>query len=166
MSGAAKADGRRAPSATIVALASLGVLGACSRVPETFPGPPLIELGSTAGAFNPIGEGAGIAIVRGIQGGYHVWGAVRATNVDPREVRLRYTLRLDDGTPAVAVRDDYGDLEGTDDGLTPGFRVGTVVFVADPAVVRARACRLSVDLVDMEGRTGSDAHRVFPVDAP
>ena len=153
----------------MTAIFALGVLAtqpACSPVPESYPAPPLVELGSTSGNFSPIGDGAGIAIIHGIQGGYHVWGAVRATNVDPREVRLRYTLRLDDATPALAVRDDYGDLEGTDDGLTPGFRVGAVVFVADPAVIRSRACRLSVELTDRAGRTGSDAHRVFPVDAP
>ena len=137
----------------------------CSSVPDSYPGPPIVELGSTAGEFRPLSDGAAVAIVHGSQGGYHVWGAVRAQNVDPREVRIHYTLRLDDGTPPISERDDVGDLEGTDDGLTPGFRVGTVVFVPDPTVVRSRACRLNVELTDMEGRTGSDSHRVFPVDA-
>lgn len=147
--------------APALALALLG----CHPVPDSFPEPPRVELGSTADVFRPLSDGDAVQIVHGIQGGYHVWGAVRATFVDPREVRLRYTLRLDDGT-LVTVREDAGDLEGTDDGLTPGQRLGTAVFLPDPATIRGRRCRLSLELTDQRGRTGEDAHDVMAVDAP
>src|SRR5690349_15288111 len=96
---------RRAMSRWVGLVPMLVAGSACTSVPESYPGLPVVELGSSADSFRPLSDGSSVGIVHGIQGGYHVWGAVRALHLDPRAVRLRYTLRLDDGTPPVSVRD-------------------------------------------------------------
>jgi len=143
---------------------ALGAAGCEPTIPANYPAPPAVEVGSTAGNFAPLVDGAMVTINHGFQGGYHVWGAVRAVDLDPRQLRARFSLGLDDGSPPLAVRDDVFDLDGTGDGLTPGTHVGTTVFLPDPALVRGLACRLSVALTDREGRSGSDSHRVVPAD--
>jgi hypothetical protein len=148
-------------------LASLLVAGAgCPNIPSSYPAAPRVELGSTPGDFTPLVDGNAVQIVHGIQGGFHIWGAVRAQYVDPRSLQMHFTIALDDGTPPIATRDDAGDLDGTSDGLTPGTHVATTVFLTDPTVVRGRATRFTVTVTDQEGRTGSDSHRVFPTGNP
>ena len=57
-----------------------------------YPGPSEIVLGHGYERFTAIGDGDELPIVMGIQGGYHVWGEVRARFVDPRQLRLEFTL--------------------------------------------------------------------------
>ena len=134
---------------------------ACAGCGASFAGPPEVELGTGGDRFVAIHDGDTVAIVHGIQGGYHVWGAVRARYLDPRALRLRFTLALDDASAPLSVREDVGDLDGGD-GSDPGTHAGTTVFLPDPAVARDHACRFTVEVTDADGRTAGDSRRIVP----
>ncbi len=91
----------------------------------------------------------------GLQGGYHVWGAVRAENVAPQNLRLTFSLYLADAAQPVTVRRDTVDL-------TYGQHLGSAVFLPDASAVRGRPCRLHLDLTDEDGRAASDERRITP----
>jgi hypothetical protein len=119
-------------------------------------GPPGVEIGTGSDHFVALADGDTVPIIHGIQGGYHVWGAVRARGVDPSGLRLRFTVWLTDGTDPVTTRTDRVDLDGS------GVHAGTAVFLPDPTVVRDHDCRLRVDITDVDGRTAGDERVVRP----
>lgn len=158
-----RGPGGLALAAVLSALAA-GCGGPTRCAPATYSGGPTVELGSTDGPFVGLRDGQPVTVVHGIQGGFHVWGAVRTRFLDPSAMVAHFTLGLDDGSAPVTARDDVFDLDGGCDGTQPGTHVATAVFLPDPAALRGRSCRFSVTVTDLEGRSASDARRVVPVD--
>ena len=101
-------------------------------------------------------------IVRGIQGGYHVWGAARARYVDPRELRLAFTLTIDGAVDPASIRYDHVDLEGTRDGLSFGEHRGSAIFLPLVEEVRGKPCSLRLEVTDRAARTVVVSRRVRP----
>jgi hypothetical protein len=137
----------------VPALATLLLLG-CG-------GAPAVDVGTGADRFLPLHDGDVVPIIHGPQGGYHVWGAAHATNVEKLDVRLRFSISLDggDSTP-VTVRTDTVDLTGPD--AKGGDVAGTAVFLPDPTVVQGKPCWLILDLVDRLGQKASARHLTTP----
>jgi hypothetical protein len=121
----------------------------------SFPGPPAADVGTGVDQFVVLHDGDTVPIIMGLQGGYHVWGSVRASNVAPDNLRLRFSLYLADQTTPLTIRTDTVDLTG-------GEHLGSAVFLPDPSVVRGQLCRLHLDVTDENGRTASAEHRVTP----
>lgn len=118
-------------------------------------GPPSAEVGTGAGQFEPLTDGEQVPIIHGLQGGYHVWGAVRAHNLDGHALRLSFTLTPTAATAPYTSRNDVVDL-------TDGEHAGTAVFLADPNAVRGQPCRLHLDATDTHGRTASSERTITP----
>lgn len=73
----------------LAALALCTLAGGCQKT--AWPGPPQAILGGGVLRFLPWGDCARVPIIHGVQGGYHVWGGVRARYVSP-QVQLRFTI--------------------------------------------------------------------------
>ncbi len=133
-------------------LAWLLFLGGCSA---GFAGPPTADVGGGVDQFITLHDGDSVPIIHGLQGGYHVWGSVRAANVDPSGLALRFTLYIEEASDPYTIRNDTVDLSG-------GEHLGTAVFLPNPDDVRGRSCRFHLDVTDAHGRTASAEHRVIP----
>ncbi len=142
------------------ALALLLVVG-CG--PVQYPGPAEATLGTGYTAFVPIADGDSVPIVMGLQGGYHVWGSVRARWLDPSQVHLHFTItRTSDGARQ-AERDDNIALDGGGDGLDWGQHLGSAVIFTDVAQARGQPCRFHLDLSDRNGRTAVVERSITPM---
>ncbi len=70
-----------------VALTSFLLLSACVE------GTPGITVGTGAENYAPLSDGDEVHIARGLQGGTHIWGAVRASRgLDPIQIELKYSV--------------------------------------------------------------------------
>src|SRR5262249_37321423 len=70
---------------------SLAFAGCGDDAPE-YPGPAQALLGGGVYEFLHEPSCSRVSIIHGIQGGYHVWGSVRARYIDFTGVQVRFTL--------------------------------------------------------------------------
>jgi hypothetical protein len=124
---------------------------------------PSCELGTGASSFIAVHDGDRVPIIFGPQGGYHVWGSVRAKGLSSKRVVLRYRLTAASGVmldPVSVVVDLAPAPDGGDAGLSQS--VGTRVFVQDPAAIRETTVAMSVTATDPEGRTCESSRSIVP----
>ncbi|MSP59975.1 MAG: hypothetical protein EXR72_06475 [Myxococcales bacterium] len=144
-------------------VALIGLLAACGPAPHTYPGPPEVTLGTGVTTFVPVGEGADVPIIMGIQGGYHIWGSVRARYMEPQQIHLLFTLTFPGGEKPFSIRHDTVDLTGTRDGLDPGEHIGSAVFLPDVVSVRGQPCLWRLEVTDTEKRTAKVERMIHPL---
>jgi len=129
-------------------------------------GPAECVLGTGQLAFVTIQNTDVIPIIHGPQGGYHIWGAVRAKNIDPAGLRLTFTLALaSTGTVVNTVRIIRSLTPvAVSAASPPGWSesVGSYVYVPDPRVIDGQSVRMSVDAVDAAGHTAHDERLITP----
>lgn len=155
-----------------LALSLAGALGCSSTEDIRAPsdeGPPVVVIGTGVSEFLPIVDGDAVPIVRGIQGGYHIWGAVRAQHLIPDQVRLHYSLILLATNETVNTVDRVerlsaaNALEGADsDGADWWQSTGSFVFVPMPAAIDQQPVRLQVDATDTADHYASDSRVIIP----
>lgn len=138
--------GYGSPMRHIIAL-SVALLGAVA-CDDTQPPPPWIELGSSVSPtrFAPLDDGAEVPITYGLQGGYHIWGALRGDHFDPDPVRMQFALYLDDQQIGGS---DYSDhlIRPEPDG--PYEYGGVTVFIYDnfpPERIEGQTVRMTLTL--------------------
>lgn len=155
----------------IRATCALVCFAACSAAPVANDGgndagPPQAEIGTGDTAFEPLVDGQTVDLHMGCQGGYHVWGSVRARNLDPRSPVLDFTMtRVLDGGPTdvlyapIHVRSTLTQEGTTDwyDGYAYTLRVASPDLVLDEDVV------VGVTVTDRTGLQASDMRRVHVV---
>lgn len=145
----------------------LGILAACD-IPNLDVDPAVV-LGTGDTEFSLYEDGAvtDVEIIFGIQGGQHIWGAVRAIGVDWREVTLSFTL--DDGvgahvtTPSTTISRMEGcdqEVPGCAEGM--GEVVGLTVVLDDPYAASDQTLTLTVTATDEAGRTAADEALIVP----
>jgi hypothetical protein len=136
----------------------------CHPIPDHYPGPPELTLGTGTQNFTPLSDGDAVPINMGSQGGHHVWGALQALYLDPRSPAIHFKLTLASDGTLLAEFNEQDDLDGTDDGLTWGQYLGAVVFfVVDYRDAQGKMCNLHLDVTDMEGRTASAEKMIVPM---
>ena len=124
---------------------------------------PSCELGTGASSFIAVHDGDRVPIIFGPQGGYHIWGSVRAKGLSSKQVVLRYRLTSASGVmldPVSVVVELAPPPEGGDAGVAQS--VGTRVFVQDPAAIRETMVAMSVTATDPEGRTCESSRTIVP----
>ena len=128
-------------------------------------GPPAVRIGGA----NEEGEGfidwnAGEAfapMIRGIQGGQHIWVSVRARNVSHKKLRMAITATLiDSGKIVIPGRVEYTSTLSTTDGWL--FYEGAQSFVKCPCQVQGRKLRVRLEVVDLYGRTATHEATITP----
>ncbi|MCB9548815.1 MAG: hypothetical protein H6706_23670 [Myxococcales bacterium] len=72
-------------------------------------GEPMLQIGTGARRFEPLEEGQEVPIIKGNQGGYHVWGGFLASGFPLEgDIRVQFDLLLDEEVIASA---DYTEFE-------------------------------------------------------
>jgi hypothetical protein len=110
-----------------------------------------------------LGPGAEAAMVRGPQGGQHIWVSVRAQGLWPSKMRVDVTMTLLDS--GVTVKPGTVPLLLT---LKPGAdgwveAIGMTAYVKCPCQVVGRPVRIDVALIDLYGLTGAGQATVTPL---
>ena len=156
----------------LAALLAVPLAAGCSDEPS---GDPDADAGSSDGDDTPIvliggasemGEGfidwsdgkATAPMIRGIQGGQHIWVSVRARNVSHKKLRMAITAVLEDsGKTVIPGRVEYTSTVGMKDGWL--FYEGAQSFVKCPCQVVGRRLRIELEVIDLYGRTAK--HEAF-----
>ena len=152
---------------------ALIVLGGCpGRDAEDTDCPALdttVELGTGADSFVPLHDGDLLPFERGPQGGYHVYGSLRATGVDVGDPNYPFELTNphiwfnveQDGVEIALLVDQPRALEPLDEEGHVGVLGELVIFnVADPTTLNGTTARLTGKLTDRCGRGGEDRREV------
>jgi hypothetical protein len=135
--------------------------------PDCDLGPSALELGTGEDAFVPLSAGDPLPFVLGPQGGYHVYGSLRATGVatgdpddpfGPQSPLVTFVVTVD-GAEVAAVREQPRPLvEGPGGATTVGQLV--VFSAVDPTAFDGAAATFSAELSDACGTTLTDERAV------
>lgn len=122
-----------------------------------------VELGTGARRYEPLAAGEEVPIIRGPQGGFHVWGGFRGDGFADCEVRIRFELSIDGVPYAAADYTEFGLPRG-DDGAFD-YAAVAVVYEQNGDVEatsgRTMTLRLAVEADD--GQVLTDSVDVVPV---
>jgi hypothetical protein len=122
-----------------------------------------LELGTGEWRYEPISDGDDVDLIRGAQGGVHVWLSVHATGFDPDRVTMEIVTEKLDGslapeTSVVDVRLDPAAEEGA-----PMYELlGWPAVLAAPGCVVDSELLVTVTLTDADGTTATDQHVIVP----
>jgi hypothetical protein len=124
---------------------------------------PFVTIGTGTSRYETLSAGESMDIIQGPQGGYHVWGALRAGGIDPHGVTLNFGLYLGEKLVAEAHYED--DLVPTQMPEAPYeyTRVAVILIENDPGAVTDRPARLTVELVPADGPPLTDEVEVRPL---
>ncbi len=146
----------------LVALLALG--GCC--MPDLDVDPSVV-LGSGEVEFVTLGEaGQEVDLVNGVQGGWHVWGSVRVTGMDWRDLLLEFTVAEPGGSLLSEPSRTQAELsccEGDEECEGLGEIVGFPVLVDEPALAAGRNLTLRVVATDPDGLTATASRTVTPI---
>lgn len=119
------------------------------------PAEPDVIVGTGITAFVAPSPGDVFMLTQGVQGGFHIWGGVSASGVDPRGVELEFTATNGAGDVVASVfwLTDLAPVGGR-------FQASGVTVFVDPTVivdaVNDEPWRLCVALTDAAGAEASD----------
>ena len=134
-------------------------------------GPPTIVLGTGFFEFEPLKDNGSVSIVRGPQGGYHIWISVRGRYIAPESLKLCLTLDLaDTGEQLEKVTtvvdlilpdgsQEAGGAGSSHDGW--GESLGNRLFVPSPEQIDGKLVRINVEAMGRDGRVAHDSKVVI-----
>ena len=124
-------------------------------------GPPRIEVGTGFRDFEPVEPGQSVAIVRGIQGGIHVWGGFRGAGFEPTGLEMTFRL-IDEAGEQVGGAQYIDDVfEGPSGDLE--YSAVAVIFDSDePDPYSGRPMTLTLEIAASDGTMLSDAVELVP----
>ncbi|MFW6050062.1 MAG: hypothetical protein ACODAU_02740 [Myxococcota bacterium] len=121
-----------------------------------------LEVGGGEWQFEPLEDGQEVELVRGGQGGYHVWVSLRAGGVDPDNVRMSITTEI-----LSLAGSESGSTLDRDLGSAP--EPGTYHYIGWPAVLPEPGCadgeevEVRVTITDRHGTQVGDRRTVVPL---
>ena len=134
------------------------VSGGVTPAPE-----PYLELGTGFRRFEPVMNGQEVPIIEGIQGGYHVWGALRGRGFTATDISLLFELSLDGEVIASADYFEYElPVDRSGDYVYPGV---SVIYFENERVgpSSGREMTLLLTLSTSDGETLTDQVTLRPV---
>ena len=139
---------RRWLAIALLASAPLTSLGGCAEAPTE---EAAIEVGTGSWRFELIEDGQEVALVRGAQGGWHLWISVRVRGIEGDAPPLRLSLQpADESAPAyetdVQLRLDPPDADGWRE------LVGYTGILPEPSCVVGELLRVRVSTPMEDGR--------------
>lgn len=133
-------------------------------------GEPALDIGSAASAgttFSPIEADHAVELVRGPQGGFHIWLQLRARNLCPEHLTIQRSTAWSDGTEITEASESLSLIEASDPALAElGWRE---LPAARPAIlcpasrnVTGVPILLKVAVVDSADRSAAAESIVVP----
>ena len=121
-----------------------------------------LEIGTGFNRFEPLTAEQEVPIIAGIQGGFHIWGALRGQGFDASEVRILFELEQDGAVVGAA---DYVDfIPLGEDGVTYEYPAVAVVFdEPNPNLYDRNPTVMRVQLTDAQGQVLTDEIALDPV---
>ncbi|MCB9526518.1 MAG: hypothetical protein H6702_24520 [Myxococcales bacterium] len=137
-------------------------LWACDDAPSSDPLD--VAVGSGRDDYTPVTDPATrLRITQGIQGGYHIYGAVRVADMDPQDATVELALwQGDTQVGGVRLLDDF--LRGGDG--ASWIQAGVTVFLFDqfsPEAIEGQPTRMTARVTDGGGRVGRAEMTFTPV---
>ncbi len=130
---------------------------------------PFLILGTGETEFVPLtGAVDDLPIAFGIQGGEHVWGAVRATGMDWTNLTIIWELLDADDDPVTGtttIRQSLSHCTRSDGGCEGGMGeiVAVTVILDDANAVRGDELTMVVTASDEDGREATASSQIRPV---
>jgi len=151
----------RSAAALVLALASTAAAGCGAETGRPGEGETHLELGSGSWRFEPLEDGQAVDLVRGAQGGWHIWISVRAEGFAESQAVLELETQVaDESRPPqhteVEVRLERPDAEGR-----RAF-IGWPAILAEPGCLMGEMLRVTATLRDDAG-TRVEAERYVTV---
>lgn len=141
------------------ALVAAGCMAAAA--PEPMPDEPVLELGTGTARFAPVSDGDELPMIRGAQGGWHVWASVRVTGMDVDVGSLRFTHQpADESEPPVELA--VGAHFDPEDAAGGRSALGYAMIFSDPTCSVGRLHRIRVTLTTPSGETLTAEREVMP----
>jgi hypothetical protein len=144
-----------------------GLLFACSPPPpggddggsDGGPIPSAVEVGSGSISFVPLTDGDPVDIIKGPQGGYHIWMSLRASKqLDPKLIAVKYIVTELDGGE-ISLNASRLNLQANGD---TNDWYGLQGLLPNPAAVSGREVLLRIEAEDSAKKTAVDQRRVIP----
>lgn len=125
------------------------------------PGEGEVTIGSGEWRFEPVADGDEVELVRGSQGGWHVWVSMEARGLDPRRVEMDLETVIDSDMETHERSIVYLDFQDMGSG---GARfIGWPAVLSDPACASGRPLEITVTLTDQDGHVATDTCTVTPM---
>jgi hypothetical protein len=130
---------------------------------------PLLILGTGETEFVPLTAGVDdLVLASGVQGGQHVWGAVRATGVDWTNLTITWELTDEDEeevTETTTIRQSLNHCTRSDDACEGGMGeiVAVTVIIDDVSGVRGDELTMTVRASDEDGREATATSKIRPI---
>ena len=122
------------------------------------PQAPLAQVGTGTDSFEPLEDGQTVPVIKGPQGGYHIWTSIRVrAPIASKDLKVRLHV---DFNGAVLTDTNYV-LNFWQKGAYAEYYALTA-FIPDPAAVDGQRVQLAIDVTDTNGLTASDSRTVIP----
>ena len=112
-----------------------------------------VDVGTGMVDFVELADGESVVLVKGGQGGFHVWTAIRVHDERLADVQVNLTTRLDDGTPGGSPSSAATTLTAPRDGARTA--AGLRSFIDSAQLVRGRRLVLRVEVIAADKQHGS-----------
>ncbi len=149
-------------SALALAVAALLSMGGCAADVGTG----IAELGTGEWRFEALGlasEAPDVELIRGAQGGVHIWTSVRVVGLVPDRVTMELTTEPVDGSLPPEHSVVEVDLDDPGEEIAGMHElIGWPAVVSRPGCIVDRDLRLSITLTDQDGATAYDERIVVP----
>lgn len=138
------------------------------------PGEPAVEVGTGVDGFVALADGDTIDVVLGPQGGFHVYGSMRVTGIDPgnpadltatNNPTTRFTVLRDGARLDIDASRYTQGLESAGEHFEMIGRLVILDIQTDDEVANAEV-ELTVEVTDVNGRAASDTRRLIAVPSP
>jgi hypothetical protein len=122
-----------------------------------------LELGTGEWRYEPLSDGDDVDLVRGAQGGVHVWLSMRAMGFDPERVTMEIVTEKLDGSlePETSIVDVRLD-PAAEEGVLMHELLGWPAVLAAPGCVVDSELLVTVTLTDANGTAATAQHVIVP----
>jgi hypothetical protein len=123
---------------------------------------PRLDLGTGRTAFEPLGSEGTVPLIKGLQGGYHVWTSLHAYGFETDVLRMDMTTRWGERDESLLeMKAVLGVKADTDLAGAPVLTtLGWPALVFDPHCANGKALDVDVRVTDTDsGRSASDKRR-------
>jgi hypothetical protein len=157
---------RATPACILAALAwALAACGSNAEDGGSADGPHVV-LGTGREAFEPLGADGTVPLIKGIQGGFHVWTSFLAYGFDADVLRMELATRWDELDDSVLEMAGNVSVKPATDpaGMPALVSLGWPASIFNPACANGRRLRIDLTVLDADGGLSASDSAFWIVD--